>query len=68
MAPKESVTDDDKKKTGRFFKMFKVCCTGKESSKPGLLVRAVILPAVTYVRFCIVLSDPIAPPCHFHSS
>jgi hypothetical protein len=43
MAPKEFVMDADKKKTGRFFKMFKVCCTGKENSKPGLLVRTILL-------------------------
>lgn len=35
MAPKEAVVEDKKK--GGFFKMFKVCCTGKESSKPGLM-------------------------------
>lgn len=37
MAPKEAVVEDGAKKKGGFFKMFKVCCTGKESSKPGLV-------------------------------
>jgi len=39
MAPKEAVVDGDKKNKKGFFGMFKVCCTGKENAKPGLLVR-----------------------------
>lgn len=37
MAPKEAVVEEGKPKKKGFFKMFKVCCTGKEASKPGLL-------------------------------
>lgn len=38
MAPKEAVVNEEGsgKKPHKFFRMFKVCCTGKESTKPGL--------------------------------